>query len=296
MSIPSKCNLCSSKSNKQNVVTQRVYGKKGHSFFKCETCEVIYQFPFLTKKEEEFFYKMEFEKFMNNRVGDKGSWENIKQHQIDNKSAIFRRMKYLKPFLKTKKNILEIGCSSGFMLNHLSKMGHKCYGIEPSGLFQKYLKNKIELFKDLKNIKNKKFDLIIHFFVLEHIRDPFKFFKQQKKLLNKGGKIIFEIPCYNDALYQLYDIHEFEKFYWSVAHPWYFNKNSLKFLLKKNFKRFKILPDQRYDFSNHMCWALNRKPGGMGYFTNKLGKKFEDTYKRNLIKRGYYDTLFGIIG
>ena len=33
----------------------------------------------------------------------------------------------------------------------------------------------------------------------------------------------------------------------------------------------------------------------MNFYSNHLGKKIEEQYKKNLISRGYYDTLIGII-
>ena len=52
----------------------------------------------------------------------------------------------------------------------------------------------------------------MHFFVLEHIRDPHDFFNETIKIIKKTGKIVFEIPCYQDALHQIYNIPKFERF------------------------------------------------------------------------------------
>jgi SAM-dependent methyltransferase len=233
---------------------------------------------------------------MNKRTGKKGSWTKIEQHIKFNEPTKHRRLKYLNKVIKGKNKILEVGCSSGFMLFDFLKKGNICHGIEPSGFFQKYLKNKIKLFPSLKNLEKKhRYDLIMHFFVLEHINNPIEFLNDQLKLLKKNGKIIFEIPCYQDALYKIYDIPEFERFYWSVAHPWYFNYQSLKYLLKKLNKKFKIIKDQRYDLSNHLYWMKYGKPGGMEFYSHKLGRDIEEKYKKNLVSRGYYDTLIGII-
>ncbi|MBK6632555.1 MAG: NAD-dependent epimerase/dehydratase family protein [Betaproteobacteria bacterium] len=38
--------------------------------------------------------------------------------------------------------------------------------------------------------------------------------------------------------------------------------------------------DQRYDLSNHMVWARDGKPGGMGRFTPQLGAEVEDAYRQ----------------
>lgn len=304
MAIPNKCPLCSEGTENQNVITKHVYGgnsRRGNAFFHCKNCDVIYQFPGLTEEEEKNFYTKEFEGFMNERSSSlNSSWLKADEHNNKNIDTFQRRMKYLNQFVDQKKKILEIGCSSGFMLLPLIKMGHECTGIEPSGVFSEYLLNKnIPIFNSLKelmkNQSNEKYDLIMHFFVLEHISNPIQFLKQQISLLKPGGILIFEIPNAADPLFSIYDIPEFERFYWSIAHPWYFSEKSLNFLLKKVSNNFEIKLDQRYDFSNHIIWARDGKPGGMGLFSKKMGSKFDEFYKENLIANHTCDTLIGII-
>ena len=135
----------------------------------------------------------------------------------------------------------------------------------------------------------------MHFFVLEHIKDPINFIRKQINLLNKGGTLIFEIPNSADALHSIYDIPAFERFYWSVAHPWYFNEKSLKYLLDGLNLSYDLRRDQRYDLSNHMVWARDGRPGGMKRFTEKFGNDLEEIYKKELINSGFCDTLVAII-
>ena len=98
-----------------------------------------------------------------------------------------------------------------------------------------------------------------------------------------------------DPLCSIYEIPAFERFYWSIAHPWYFSEQSLHYLLKQLGLPYEILRDQRYDLSNHMVWARDGKPGGMGRFTNKLGLELDEIYKQTLIQIGKCDTLIAII-
>ena len=254
MSLSINCPLCKNLNSTITVVTKHVYGREGSAFYLCNSCEVIFQYPMLSEKDEKIFYKKEFENFMQKRTGKKNSWTKIDEHLKINEDNKQRRYNYLKKF-------------------------------------------KIKLFPNIKKLIKQKasYDIIMHFFVLEHIRNPKDFLLDQLSLLKKNGKIVFEIPCYQDALHKIYDIPEFERFYWSVAHPWYFNENSLKFLLKKLKKKFKIIRDQRYDLSNHLFWMKNGKPGGMKYYSKFLGESIEEKYKKNLISKGYFDTLVGII-
>jgi len=303
MSLPKKCPLCNSGASKQYVVTSHVYGQekdRGHAFYHCQSCNVRYQFPQLNSDEEKIFYANEFEIFMETRAGKTSGWQKAEEHVKANEGVRKRRMKYIETYLTNKKNILEIGCSSGFMLYPLEEIGHNCIGIEPSGVFSGFVtKNKLlvhDSIEDLiQNSPDLKFDLIMHFFVLEHIQDPILFLEKQLNLLKPSGRIIFEIPNVADPLYTIYDIPEFERFYWSLAHPWYFSQESLEYILNKIGYPFEILLDQRYDLSNHIVWARDGVPGGMGKYTRILGKEFEDKYKNNLIRIGKCDTLIGII-
>lgn len=303
MAIPENCPLCEASAAKQAVVTSHVYGsdeKFSRAFFHCESCDVRYQFPRLTPDEEARFYAAEFESFMADRAGSAGGWQKTDKHIVANELTRQRRMKYITPHLTERASILEVGCSSGFMLLPLRESGYSCTGIEPSGVFSDFLKSKgLSIYDSLDNLRksrpNELFDMILHFFVLEHIADPLDFLKMQLSLLKPGGKIIFEIPSAADPLYSVYDIPAFERFYWSIAHPWYFNEVSTHCLLKKLGATYNIIREQRYDLSNHLVWARDGKPGGMGRFTDTIGAELEENYKQALIKTGNCDTLVGMI-
>lgn len=132
---------------------------------------------------------------MSKRSGQQ-SWEEPEAHIKSNRINVERRLPFLKPHLKPGMELLEIGCSSGFMLNAFRNSGLDCVGIEPSGVFFDFLAdNGYEVYHSLDELiekSQKKFDLICHFFVLEHIRDPYSFFNQSLGLLKERGIIIAE--------------------------------------------------------------------------------------------------------
>ena len=295
------CKLCNIESDKE-LITNKIYGDitNKKKFYKCKYCDVVFQYPFFSKNEEKKFYKSEFEKYMNKRSLQKDGWEDPDTHVKKNFTNYKRRVKFFKKYLSKKTKFLEIGCSSGFMLYPLMQKKIDCYGIEPSNIFEKFLKkNKVKVFSSLKKLKEKnkklKFDLITHFFVLEHMINPLEFFQEQMKILKKNGKIIFEVPCYSDPLYSLYNLNSFDRFYWSVVHPWYFNLNSLKYLLEKLNCNYKIYYEQRYGISNHLNWMINNKPGGSKIFDTIFDRKFDKLYKKKLISAGFADTIIGVI-
>lgn len=288
------CRLCG---NNKNIIKRAEFvfgGKEEHKFWECSNCGGIYLYPYLTDEEEKYFYKKEFEKFMSSRVGDHRDWSNAKKHIDSNQDQVQRRWKFLEQDLQKDKSILEIGCSSGFMLEAFRNSGLQCTGVEPSGEFLEFLhKNGYEVYESLEKLQkqtNKKFDLITHFFVFEHIANPFEFLKETYDLLNDGGMIIAEIPSSTDALTSVYDIPAFENFYWSIAHHYYYNPKSIEYVMNKLGYRYEIAPEQRYDLSNHMTWMMDGKPGGQGRF-----EIFSDetliSYKNDLMKNWKCDTL-----
>ena len=76
---------------------------------------------------------------MTKRAGTTADWYEGEKHISTNETTRLRKMKYIEPELKPEQSILEIGCSSGFMLNPLIEKGSKCVGIEPSGVFRETL-------------------------------------------------------------------------------------------------------------------------------------------------------------
>jgi len=290
------CRICNYDKNQKLRADTVFGGEDKHNFWECGNCKSIYLYPPLTENEESFFYNKEFEKFMSKRVGDHRDWSNAEKHIESNQDQVKRRWKFLEPHLKKDNSILEIGCSSGFMLEAFRNYGLKSFGVEPSGEFLEFLhKNKFQAFESLENLKlnlpNKKFDLIVHFFVFEHIRNPFEFLKESFELLKDGGVIIAEIPSATDPLTSIYNIPAFENFYWSIAHHYYYKPDSLKYILNKLGYKYELIPEQRYDLSNHIVWLMNGKPGGQNKF-KFISEKTIESYKQDLKDNWLCDTIF----
>ena len=293
------CRLCNADQSMQLVRSSVIDGGRvGQKFWRCQICTVIYLYPPHSEADERKFYSHEFESFMGKRSGHIDQWEDGDRHRELNEREKNRRLTFLQKYLRGVENCLEVGCSSGFMLAELDKMGLFVAGIEPSKKFSDYLgQSNINTFSSLEECRKDrgKFDLIIHYFVLEHIREPKEFLKTCLEMLNPGGLMIFDVPCAADPLIEPYAVAEFEEFYWSIAHHWYFNQTSLEYLLSRVTTDFEIIPDQRYDLSNHMIWMRDGKPGGLGKFQDLLGTSLNDMYKVRLTESGKCDTLTGIV-
>jgi len=294
------CRICGAGGSQLSIKAQTVFGgSPEHKFWHCSKCDVVFLYPVLSEQEEQHFYRMEFEKFMAARSGKERDWSNAEAHIKTNQDQVKRRLSFLEPYLRTGADLLEIGCSSGFMLDAFRDYGMNCTGVEPSGEFTDFLYSKgYPVFENLNQLidnSTKKYDLLVHFFVFEHIRDPFVFLKQTYDLLKEDGKIIAEIPCINDPLVSVFKIQAFDEFYWSIAHHYYYSPKSLAYVLDHLNLAYDMFPEQRYDLSNHIIWMLEGKPGGQGKFNHIFSQNLIEQYKRDLKQSWFCDTIFLVI-
>jgi SAM-dependent methyltransferase len=269
-------------------------GSEEQNFWECAECTAVYLYPEPSVEEEKRFYAQEFEKFMASRAEGDRDWSNTEEHKRTNQDQVQRRWAFIEEHIRPGDTVLEIGCSSGFMLDALRDAGMICTGVEPSGEFLPYLaKQGYEAYESLDDVEaDRLFDLIVHFFVFEHIRDPFAFLSQAWGRLAPGGVMVAEIPCVNDPLTSLYDIPPFEKFYWSVAHHYYYSPKALSYVLERLGLPYRLEPEQRYDLSNHMHWMMAGRPGGQGKYIHVFGDKVNNDYKEALKSKWLCDTIF----
>jgi SAM-dependent methyltransferase len=297
MSKPN-CRWCNAESFQQSIRAEYVFGGKSeHKFWECGACGLVYLWPIPSEEEEKYFYAQEFEKFMSSRTSGDRDWSGPEKHISTNQDHVHRRMKYIEKELDVAKNILEIGCSSGFMMDAFRDRGMHCVGIEPSNTFLEFLRHKKHVaFSSLDELREKmpekKFDIIVSFFVLEHIRDTAQFIQSQLDMLTANGVIIAEVPCVNDPLTSLYKIPAFERFYWSIAHHYYFSPKSLSAILDSLDCQYYFLPEQRYDLSNHLVWMMEGRPGGQKRFSHVFSQDTIDRYCQDLKTSWHCDTFF----
>ena len=156
----------------------------------------------------------------------------------------------IKKFIKGK--FLEVGAGKGGLVPFYKKLVKDITILEPEKKLYDILK-KNKLHKKIKiknqtitNIK-KKYDTIIYYDVLEHIRDDFTEVKNASRKLNKNGYLIFSVPAYQ-AFYSSFDK--------SVGHHKRYNKKDFIELEKKTGLKIKKLA--YYDSLGFLFLVLNK--------------------------------------
>ena len=73
-------------------------------------------------------------------------------------------------------------------------------------------------------------------------------------------------------------------------HHYYYNPASVSYVLDKLGLKYEILPEQRYDLSNHITWMMDSLPGGQGRFSI-FSQETIATYKKDLMDNWQCDTM-----
>ena len=283
------CTLC--KSQKFELISSHVRDSSKYKIKRCKKCHHVQIYPVPTMKEIEKFYN---ENLQEKNIGYKATIKEIKEKNLDD---TIRRVSLIKKITSKRNSILEIGSGYGFFLERMKNSGYKIMGTEVSKARIKFLKKipNIEIFQSSEPAKiKKKFDVIVMFHVLEHLTDPITFLKNIKTLLNSKGKIVVEVPNFND--YQL-DLHkEYRDFFWQFAHIHYFYPKTLRYVFKKAGFNSKIFGVQRYSIENMFNWKLIKK-SQLKKSTFNLPKQYdwiEQHYKQKLEKELKCDALINI--
>lgn len=154
--------------------------------------------------------------------------------------AVF--MPIVKELQKYKKTgtVLDIGCSSGILIELLFEYGYRVEGIEPNknaySLAKKrfnaqvFNKTSQQFYKKCK----KKYDIIIYNHVLEHIPDVDREFLCIKKFLKKNGLLIIGVPNTDNIIFKIRG--ERWESLMPKDHIWHFNtKNLIHVLASRGF-------------------------------------------------------------
>lgn len=105
------------------------------------------------------------------------------------------------------KSILDIGCGPGFLLSILKKKIKKLVGVEVDAAAAKKAEEFANIYVcDLNKQFNfdGKFELVIAYHVIEHLKNPILFIKKVKKLISSGGHLIIGTPDFDSSMSRLF--------------------------------------------------------------------------------------------
>ena len=248
--ILEKCPMC--KSNRHNDWIK--IDSEGFQTVICDECSLVYVKNPPTKEALDLYY--------SNYLND------VHQHKSD---LVAKREKMyeleLNFLLSFKKSgtVLDVGCSGGNFLNHFSRNGFECHGVEYGDAAFNEASTKFKLyFGELPDINiEHKYDIIVFRGVIEHLVNPTDYFDKAKSLLKKDGIIfITATPNRDSATFNLF------KEDWNMHYPHehlihfnskdlvdYFSNKGLKYYSEKSF----YLESPYVNFENDLKLVLEKK-------------------------------------
>jgi 2-polyprenyl-3-methyl-5-hydroxy-6-metoxy-1,4-benzoquinol methylase len=187
----------------------------------CQSCGLVFQSPRMDEVESRDFYQAEYRLLYQGQVGP-----NAKDLKVQTQRAQVT-LDFISPYIKSASRLLDIGCSSGLLLQKLAAHYHAdACGVEPGDMYRQYaLTSGLEVFPSVEELKQAglpRFALVSLMHVLEHLPNPVTYLADLRTtLLEPGGWLLLEVP-------NLYAHDSFE-----VAHLVSYSLHSLKQVVEK---------------------------------------------------------------
>jgi 2-polyprenyl-3-methyl-5-hydroxy-6-metoxy-1,4-benzoquinol methylase len=190
--IVNNCPLCSGENSRHfdrrtfrgQVVVNRV----------CKSCGLVFQSPRMTEEETNAFYQAEYRRMYQGKEGP------IARDFSTQTARAGSLLGFIQPIIPTIPSHLDIGCSTGLILQNFKKQfGCRPVGIEPGEAYRAYARQHgLAVYASLEelgeNVKDR-FTLISMSHVLEHLPDPVGYLVHLREaLLDPQGWLLLEVP------------------------------------------------------------------------------------------------------
>jgi len=226
--------------------------------YRCSRCRL--EFLQRPKYDLREYYREQYRESHSYVVGEslnsRKSFDLMRPH-------MGHRVKLFKEMVPKGAIVLEIGCASGYFLDAI-RDEYSVYGSEWNPEDAAFVRDELGIpceEGDLDDIfPGQKFTAICGFQVLEHVADPVGWLRLIKKRLIGGGWIHIEVPNAESALVSLYDMPDFNDFWYRAPHLQLFNMQNLAILLGSLGFEAQIRLRQEYSLANAFHWMMTGKP------------------------------------
>lgn len=171
-------------------------------------------------------------------------YHSVRKYMLRRKKRLIEKATSLKTG-----QILDVGTGTGFFLNEMKENGWQVTGTEKSSDARDFAKKEFGLdnlpSEKLFTLKEKSFDVITLWHVLEHIHLLNENMETFHDLLREKGKLIIAVPNHNSTDAQHYK--EFWAAYDVPRHIWHFAPKQMKLLAEKHEFKFTSLHTMPFD-------------------------------------------------
>lgn len=263
------CPVCSGNKFKPFIsCIDHTVSRETFHIVQCEECGFRFTNPRPDEKEIGRYYISE--EYISHSGTSRGLVNKIyglvRNHTIKQKVKLINQVSGIR--YRASRNILDMGCGTGEFLQACKTDGWEVTGIEPSEIARKHAKENYGIDamipERLFELKEKKFNVITLWHVLEHVHQLDKTINQIGTILLENGTLIIAVPNCNSWEAKKYAEHWAA---WDVPrHLYHFTEKDIRAIFKKhNFVLKEVIP-MKFD----------------SYYVSLLSEKYK-TGKSNLV-------------
>lgn len=170
--------------------------QKSWPVVRCRNCGFVYLRERPTENALSEMYDKAY--YEDGEVGYCGYEKTFQKYKTAFDSIFDRRHNDLLKHAKGK-NLLEIGCAHGFLLDYLSKRNWNVTGLEVSTLSSSYARDSLGLNVHTGTLESvhfpdDSFDVVLLLDVLEHLHRPYDTLAEIDRILSPGGILVVQCP------------------------------------------------------------------------------------------------------
>ncbi len=288
-----ECPVCGgSNITNHKVVVDHSVSKESFVITICEGCQFQFTNPRPIDKEIGKYYQSDNYISHSNKSN---SPINL-LYKLARRFAIKSKLKLINAIAKNEKGrILDYGCGTGYFLRSMKKDGWNIVGIEPNAKARELAEANTgeEIQEDITslNMKNKKFNVITLWHVLEHVHNLNETVATLKSMLKEKGKIIIAVPNISSMDNEIYK--EDWASYDVPRHLYHFDRDSMKTLMLKHGLKVKKTYPMRLDAYYISLLSEKYKTGKNNYIKSALNGYKSNTYAKDN-KENYSSLIYEI--
>ena len=221
-----------------------LFSVRNFKIVKCGKCSLVGTLGEVKTDYKSYHRDQEYQKF-------KKLFENI----------FLNRVRTICKFQNTPGRALEIGCSTGVLLNLLKNRNWEVWGVEPSEsalVAEKKGIRVINKFFQEADLPRGYFDVVILNHTLEHLENPVSILVKARSLLRRRGIIYIDVPNFASLSAKL--LGRRWPYIMPEEHIWYFTPVTLKKLIRKSgFKPIYIHTQSGiFDYGNPLAGIIDK--------------------------------------
>lgn len=202
--------------------------KDGFEIAQCDKCNLVYVPKILNEEHYNETYSSEAYASVVSKLG-------FDSHEYRKSRFGEERVSKIEQFLSSRKpSFLDVGCSTGFVVQAAQERGWNAQGIDLNthaihfGIENYGLNLSSDSFFDIEG----SYDAVGMYDVLEHVASPSQFLQQAAKVLKPKGILHVYVPNWNSA--SRYILNDAAHFIWPSHHLTYFTPATLTQMIEKN--------------------------------------------------------------